>query len=118
MRKIAIFILCCLSVIGCSNIKQGEVVKKEFIPAHNRVALVPICVSNGKTVTTIMVPYIYYYPDTYKIEIKAKKKDKYIYKWIYVNKYVYDLTPIGAEFIYDKKRDMLERPYTRQPKND
>jgi len=94
---------------------QGEVYEKEFIPAHNQVMTIPIVITNGKTTSTILIPYMYYYSDTWVIRIKDFQGNKWITEDFYVSKEVYDVVNIGNEFKYEPNRgDLNDQPYTRE----
>lgn len=69
---IVLAVVLLLSISACSSkITSGEVVKKSFTPAHNEVRFIPIVVSNGKSVMTTIVPYLYHYSDRWEITIAA-----------------------------------------------
>ncbi len=75
MKKIktAFLLLVLLFILsGCGNkITSGKVYEKEFIPAHTETQLMPIVSSNGKTVTTILIPQTNIVPDKYYIKIQS-----------------------------------------------
>lgn len=54
-----------------TRITQGEVYPKGFHPVHSAVQVIPVCIFGGKTITMIMVPYVYHYPDRWSIDIRA-----------------------------------------------
>ena len=101
---------------GCSPaLTEGEVYEKVFEPAETFVQIVPIVISNGKTYTTVCVPYTYHFPDRWVIKIREPQADgSYLTEKFYVTKEVYDATPIGSQFVYDESRDLLEEPYTKE----
>lgn len=106
-----------LLLSGCGNeLKQGEVYEKEFKPAYNQLMFIPVVISNGKTCSTILVPYFYHYPDRYVIRIKAFKDNEWLTNEIYVSQNVYDSIVLGSEFEYVEGRDLLDEPYTREKK--
>lgn len=76
MKKkfIGIFIILLLMLLvmsGCSDsILEGDVYKKEFKPAYTTVMLIPVTITNGDTVSTMMIPYFVHYPDRYVIYTK------------------------------------------------
>lgn len=59
-RKIVAFIgiLLIFSILtGCSKaITEGEVISKEFTPAHTQIMFIPIVHTNGKTSYTTLKP--------------------------------------------------------------
>lgn len=104
------------ALAGCSQkITSGEVIGKQFTPAHTEVRLTPIVISNGKTTTTSIVPFTYYYPDTYTITISGLDKNGEQQAATYrVTEEVYDAVAVGSEFVYvdDMQPDSPE--YTRE----
>jgi len=105
-----------LFLIGCkTNKPSGEVYDKEFRPAYSTTVLLPLTIYNGKTVTTIIIPYIYYYPNRYVIHIKwfDVKKDKWRYYEYFVNETLYEKVNVGDMFEYQKGTYDRE-PYTRE----
>lgn len=100
---------------NCTNmLKEGEVYKKEFKPSRTSTILMPVCVSNGKTIITILVPYIVSYPDRWLVKIKKYNGKKWLYSEYYTSKEVYQALSIGDEFKYLSGRDLLDEPYTRK----
>lgn len=101
----------------CDNqITQGEVVEKNFTPAHTQVIIVPIAISNGKTVTITPIPYIYHYNDKYTITIEQwDEKENEIKRATYsVSEEIYNVVNMGDEFIYEKDMEPNEPEYTRE----
>lgn len=118
-RIISLLLAAVLIVLlaACSEkIVKGEVVDKTFSPAHVRTALIPICISNGKTTTTYFIPYVYRYPDTWTITISGPgeggKTETATYR---VTREVFDAVPLGAEFIYKTEMKPKEPEYYREP---
>lgn len=109
---VAVLALC---LAACSpEITKGEVVKKEFSPAHTNIVMVPITVSNGKTSTTTFVPFTYYYPDSYYITISAFVDGEKKTATFRVTKEVYEDTKMNAEFVYTKDMEPSDPEYTRE----
>lgn len=97
------------------KITEGEVYEKEFIPAYNQMMIIPIVISNGKTTTTMMIPYMYYYPDSWVIKIKDFQDNKWVTEDFYVSEEIYNAVTIGSEFKYQPDRgDLNDQPYTRE----
>jgi hypothetical protein len=105
-----------LSLVGCSpTINEGEVYEKEYRAEFTTVMMLPLTISNGKTVTTTIIPYVVHYPDRYVIHIKAFVNDEWMTEDFYVSKEVYDSINIGDMFVYDDKRgDLQDEPYTKE----
>ena len=123
MKKIIGALICLLlvvSICGCSNvITEGEVYKKEYREEHTTVMMLPLVISNGKTTTTTMIPYLVHYPDRYVIFIKAYQDEEWKTEVFYVSKENYDNINIGDMFIYDEERgDLQDEPYTKERKED
>lgn len=122
MKKIIGILICLLlvfSLCGCSNaITEGEVYEKEYREAHTTVMMLPLVISNGKTTTTMMMPYYVHYPDRYVIYIKSYQDEEWKTEDYYVSKEVYDCINIGDMFLYDEKRgDLQDEPYTKERKD-
>lgn len=122
MKKIRIILailLIALVLGGCSQqLSQGEVIKKEFVPAHSETTIIPMATTDGKNVTTIMMPYVYYYADTYKVTIKGyidSEKQTATYR---VTKEVYDSINIGDEFVYNEEFEPDEPEYIREKQEE
>lgn len=109
-----------LSLCGCApKITEGEIYDKEYREAFTTVQLFPLVVSNGKTSTTRLIPYVMYYPERYVIHIKAYKDEKWQTEDFYVSRDVYETAKIGDMFCYDSERgDLDDEPYTKERKND
>lgn len=105
-----------LMLSGCTErITQGEVVSKQFIPAHTETRITPLVRSNGKTTTVTPVPFCYHYSDKYLITISGTDKDGNTRTAQYrVTKEVFEAVEIGAEFVYDKNMKPEEPEYQRE----
>lgn len=118
---IVLAVVLLLSISACSSkITSGGVVKKSFTPAHNEVRFIPIVVSNGKSVMTTIVPYLYRYSDRWEITISAwDEKEKKMQTATYrVNEGVYESVKIGDEFVYKKDMQPIEPEYTREKQKE
>ena len=116
MGKKIVFTLL-IVLISCSDsINEGDVYEKEFKPEYTTVSVLPMTISNGKTVTTIMVPYTIHYPDRWVIYIKAYDEEtrKWITEDFYVSEEVYDSVNIGDYFVFDEDMGTRDEPYTKQ----
>lgn len=112
---LAVALLLVLS--GCSGkITSGEVVEKNFTPAHSTSCIIPLVISNGKTSHVVYVPYTYHYSDRWEVTIAAwDEKEKEMQTATYrVTEEVYEAVEIGAEFVYDKDMKPIEPEYTRE----
>ena len=119
VRKWIASALLLLVLTGCAGpITDGEVVKKEFDPAHTVVRMIPVVRSNGKTTSTTIIPYFYHYPDRWYIKIQQydAKNGKMRTATYRVIEDVYNSVCVGAEFVYDKDMKPEEPEYTRERK--
>lgn len=122
MKKIALFLSIILVfglLVSCSKlINEGDIYEKEFKPEYTTVSVFPMTISNGKTVTTIMVPYTIHYPDRWVIYIKAYDEEacKWINEYFYVSEEVYDSVDIGDYFVFDEDMGTRDEPYTKTRK--
>lgn len=118
MKKICIALLLVLVLFlsACSpTITSGYVCGKEYREAHTTVSVFPLIVSNGKTMTTIMVPYTAYYPERWVIFIKSFQDGEWLTEDFYVSEAVYNSINIGDMFEYDANRgDLEEEPYIKE----
>ena len=105
-----------ISLCGCGHkLTEGEVYDKEFEEATTQVMLIPIVISTGKTTTTSVVPYVYYYPDRWIIRIREPNGDgTYTTDRYYTTKEIFDSVNIGDTFSFDPDRDFENEPYTRE----
>lgn len=118
MKKIciAILIVCVLLLSACSpKIKSGEVYDKEYKEAFVTVSMYPVVIYNGKTSTTTMVPYTFYYPERWVIFIKSFEDGEWLTEDFYVSESVYNSISIGDTFEYNENRgDLTDEPYTKE----
>lgn len=100
--------------LNSKNITEGEVINKNFTPAHSETSMLPIVTTDGKNISTIIVPYVYHYSDTYKITIRDYIDNEEQTETYRVTKEVYDSVDIGDEFIYNEEFEPNEPEYTRE----
>lgn len=111
-----VLVMCLAVFCSCGNkITEGEVYEKEHREAFTTVSVLPLVISNGKSTTTIMVPYVIHYPDRYVIHIKDFQGEEWVTEDFYVSKDVYDTINVGDMFEYDEERgDLQDEPYTKE----
>lgn len=104
---------------GCSaKITSGEVTDKTFTPEHTETRLVTVVHSNGKTTYTTVVPYVYHYPDTWRITIRnLDENGNELNETFRVTEDVYNSVDIEDEFVYDEDFEPNEPEYTRERRN-
>lgn len=117
IKNILLLLILLIMMAGCGKrITSGEVIGKEFEPAHIEVRMILIVHTNGKTSYTTMMPYTYYYPDTYKVIISGTDQNGQRQTEVFrVTKEVYDSVTIGAEFVYTDEMEPSEPEYERKP---
>ena len=116
-RKIVAFIGIFSILTGCSKaITEGEVISKEFTPAHTQIMFIPIVHTNGKTSYTTLIPFIYYYNDKWEVTIQQyDDEQKEMLSATYrITEEVFDAVTIGSEFVYSNDMEPLEPEYTRE----
>lgn len=118
MKKL-IVILLSLSIImltACSaDITSGTIANKEHKEKSTQTMLIPMCVYNGKTTTTIFVPMIYHYPERYVVIIEGNnEKSKTVHEDFYVNQNTYNKVSVGDKFAYDEETMQKDEPYTEE----
>jgi hypothetical protein len=90
-------ILCCvLCLTSCNKLEEGDVVEKWYEPTNTYVALMPLVISNGKTTTTMMIPYVITDYEDWCVKIKGKYKDEERIETIYVSQKQYECLSIGS----------------------
>lgn len=117
-RLLFILVVSILLITLCScddAITEGEVYEKEYKDDFTTVMSYPVVISNGKTVSTIIVPYTVHYPERYVIRIRDYIDDQWVTEDFYVEKEVYDSINVGDIFKFDKDRgDLKDEPYTKE----
>jgi hypothetical protein len=113
---IFILLILIMALGGCSNVMtEGEVYDKEFREEYTTIMTLPLVITNGKTTSTILVPYVIHYPDRYVIHIKAFIGNEWVTEDFYVSESVYDSVNIGDMFVFDGDRgDLSDEPYTKE----
>lgn len=90
-------ILCCvLCLSSCNKLEEGDVVEKWYEPTHTYVALMPTTISNGKTTSTIMIPYVITDYEDWVVKIKGKYKGEERTETIYVSQKQYECLSVGS----------------------
>ena len=120
MRRIALLVLMLLLLVGCgARIASGEVIDKKYTEAHTQVIMAPIVMSNGKTTTTTIIPFIYHYADRWEITIRQYDAEDgaEVTATYRVTQEVYDAVSMHDEFVYDKDMEPEELEYTRERKD-
>lgn len=102
--KTLLVILMVAAITACSpKIKEGEVVAKEFTPQHTMMILMPVTVSTGKTTITNMIPMLFFFPDSYRIDIRKFEGGEWIEASWWTDRATYDQVVVGGYFIADEE---------------
>ena len=120
MRRIALLVLMFLLLVGCgAKITSGEVIDKKYTKAHTQVIMVPLVMSNGKTTTTTIIPYLYHYADRWEITIRQYDAENgaEVTATYSVTQDVYDAVNLHDEFVYNKDMEPEEPEYIRERKD-
>ena len=91
-------IVFCVSVIvvSCEHLEYGNIVEKEYHPAWTQVMFIPIIISDGKTTSTMMIPYFVWHNESWSIDVEGKgTKGSIMTETFYVDKLAYDTSKIG-----------------------
>ena len=106
IMRIAAWIIVFAVLLGrcASRITSGEVYRKEFLPEHTYVKMMPVVTFNGKTTSTTLVPHTVHENEQYVIYIKAFDGEKWQTEDFCVSPEVYDEVQIGDIFDYDKQK--------------
>lgn len=92
---VLVMLCCILCLTSCNKLKEGYVVEKWYEPTRTYVTLMPLVISNGKSTTTIMMPYVITDYEDWCIKIKGKYKDEERIETIYISQQQYDCMSIG-----------------------
>lgn len=97
------FLYCLLCAVflftSCQKMKYGNVVEKWYEPECSYVMIRPMTISNGKTTTTMMIPYNIHDNEDYCIKVTGiGVKGDTITRTYYVDKMAFDTLSVG-EFI-------------------
>ena len=89
-----------LTLLSCGTPQHaGTIIEKWYEPREENLVLLPICMANGKSVTTVLVPYLVTDNEDFCIKIKEMtKKGKERSHVIYLNKDTYDTISIGQYY--------------------
>lgn len=111
---IILTILLLFSFTGCSKQEpfEGEICKLEYQPAYTTTTLIPIIISNGKTTTTILVPYIFYYPDRWYVQVReyVGEYEEFVYHECWVTEEVFNSLSVGDWFVYNEDYCFPDEP--------
>lgn len=119
-RKISILLVGILMLIvltGCkSEWFEGEVCELEFKEACTTTRVIPITVFNGKTCSVIIVPYVFHYPDRWRVKVwEYDEENRQItYHECYVTEEVFNSLEIGDWFVYDESYCFANEPYIKE----
>ena len=89
-----------LAIAACTKGPTAGVVEaKRYEPPSNFIMLMPIVISNGKTTSTIFIPYVFYDDEDFVVTIGGpNSKGEYDTKRYYVDKATYNELSVGDYF--------------------
>ena len=96
-----VYFLAILLLLGsnsCNKLEEGYVVAKWYEPEQTYVSIMPMVLYNGKTTTTIFVPYVVTDNEDWCIKVKGKYKDEGKVETVYVSKKEYESLSIGSHW--------------------
>lgn len=114
-------VLLFLTMGGCSGPPpSGIVTSKRFIAAHTEIIMMPMTISDGKTTTTIMVPYTFFEPDRWTITVEPYDDAgrPLPVRNVNVRKDVYDSCKLGGWLNMQPDYEDLERAKKVRTKGD
>lgn len=100
---VALAVVLAINLCGCSEkIRSGEIINKEYTPAHKETKHIPITIYTGKFFSTVMIPQIFSYDDKWEITIRKldERKSDYLTATYIVTKDVFESYNIGEQFEY------------------
>jgi len=112
MKKILILLF--ILLIGCNEIDKGIVVGKRYEPTQTYTTIIPLVISTGKSVTTIMIPYVITDNEDYILKVK----DNEIVREVYVSKQCYEKLDTGDVWIKDSDCSFSDNNNTKIRKDD
>jgi len=83
-------VLACVFLVGCNHLNEGTVVGKHYEPMQQNMMLMPMVMSNGKTTTTMMIPYFVTDNEDYVLHIKGTYKGEEVIEQVYTSKECYE----------------------------
>ena len=119
-RKISILlvgILMLMFLTGCKAERfEGEVCELEFKEEYTTTRVMTITVFNGKTSSVIVVPYVFHYPDRWRVKVREYDEEnrQITYHECYVTEEVFNSLEIGDWFVYDESYCFANEPYTTE----
>ena len=75
---------------SCNKLEKGTVVNKHYEPERTYLQMMPIVISNGKTTTTMLIPYYITDNEDYVLHVKGYYKGEEIKEEVYVTKECYN----------------------------
>lgn len=91
-------LLGCVILIGCNHLEEGTVVNKHYEPTEQNLVIMPLIMSNGKTTTTMMIPYFVTDNEDYVLHIKGIYKGEEVIEQVYTSKECYEQMQNGDKW--------------------
>lgn len=87
------FLIFTLLLYSCNRLESGEVLNKEYEPATTFVMFMPMVIDDKGN--TIMIPYIIYDNEDYKLTVRGQYEGKTRFETVYVTEACYKSTLVG-----------------------
>ena len=98
-RYVLYMVLGCVILLGCNHLEEGTVVNKHYEPMEKNLIIMPLVTSNGKTTTTIMMPYLVTDNEDYVLHIKGIHKGEEVTEKVYTSKGCYESMKNGDKWV-------------------
>lgn len=92
---------------------EGEIIKKEFLEEYTEVRTITTMVYTGTVCVPIVRPYVYRYPDRWRLTVQWYEEESFHERQIYVTEECYEAVNLGDWFVYDKDFCTYSEPCER-----
>ncbi len=94
-------VLACVLFTSCNHLEEGEVIGRHYEPTTQNIMILPLIMSNGKTKTTMMIPYLVTDYEDYVLHVKGLYKGEEVIEQVYVTKECYNNLQNGGTWYKD-----------------
>ncbi len=88
-KAVIILYVVALLFCGCNKLKEGKVLSKHYEPETQYMMLMPVCVSTGKSMITVMIPYWITDNEDWVVEIEGVHDGERVVESVYVSQKQY-----------------------------
>ena len=110
-------VLACVLLISCNHLEEGIVVGRHYEPTEQNMVIMPLIMSNGKTTTTMMIPYFVTDYEDYVLHIKGVYKGEEVIEQVYVTKDCYERLQNGGTWYKDDSCSFSDDNNTKERRN-